>query len=141
MNVGRIIRVVGPVIDVEFPADAMPSIYNALTIKGTTEMGPIDLVLEVEQHLEGGIVRTVSMDSTDGVTRGMEVVDTGAPMQMPVGPETLGHIWNVVVELGLLATLYPDQPIEQLPATVQKVFVANVGLSFFWPFSFEYVHP
>jgi F-type H+-transporting ATPase subunit beta len=96
MNVGRIIRVVGPVIDVEFPADGMPAIYNALTIKGSTEMGPIDLVLEVEAHLEGGVVRAVSMDSTDGVTRGMEVLDTGAPMQMPVGPETLGHIWNVV---------------------------------------------
>jgi F-type H+/Na+-transporting ATPase subunit beta len=96
MNVGRIIRVVGPVIDAEFAADEMPGIYNALTLQGTTEMGPIDLVLEVEAHLEGGVVRAVSMDSTDGVTRGMEVVDTGAPMQMPVGPETLGHIWNVV---------------------------------------------
>jgi F-type H+-transporting ATPase subunit beta len=96
MNVGRIIRVVGPVIDVEFPADSMPAIYNALKIEGETQMGAIDLVLEVEQHLEGGVVRAVSMDSTDGVTRGMEVIDTGAPMQMPVGPETLGHIWNVV---------------------------------------------
>jgi F-type H+/Na+-transporting ATPase subunit beta len=96
MNAGRIIRVVGPVIDAEFAADQMPSIYNALTIDGTTEMGEIHLVLEVEQHLEGGVVRAVAMDSTDGVTRGMEVVDTGAPMQMPVGPETLGHIWNVV---------------------------------------------
>ena len=96
MNVGRIIRVVGPVIDVEFPADAMPAIYNALTIDGTTEMGEIHLLLEVEQHLEGGVVRAVAMDSTDGVTRGMEVVDTGAPMQMPVGPETLGHIWSVI---------------------------------------------
>ena len=96
MNVGRVIRVVGPVIDVEFAADQMPSIYNALTLKGTTEMGAIDLVLEVEAHLEGGIVRAVSMDSTDGVKRGMDVLDTGAPMQMPVGPETLGHIWNVV---------------------------------------------
>jgi F-type H+-transporting ATPase subunit beta len=96
MNVGRIIRVVGPVIDAEFAADQMPSIYNALTVDGTTEMGEIHLVLEVEQHLEGGVVRAVAMDSTDGVTRGMEVVDTGAPMQMPVGPETLGHIWNVV---------------------------------------------
>jgi len=98
MNVGRIIRVVGPVIDVEFPADKMPSIYNALTIDGTTEMGEIHLVLEAEAHLEGGVVRAVAMDSTDGVTRGMEVVDTGAPMQMPVGPETIGHIWNVVGE-------------------------------------------
>ena len=96
MNVGRIIRVVGPVIDAEFAADEMPSIYNALKIDGTTEMGEIHLVLEVEAHLEGGVVRAVAMDSTDGVTRGMEVVDTGAPMQMPVGPETLGHIWNVV---------------------------------------------
>ena len=96
MNVGRIIRVVGPVIDVEFAADEMPSIYNALTIDGTTEMGEIHLVLEAEAHLEGGVVRAVAMDSTDGVTRGMEVVDTGAPMQMPVGPETIGHIWNVV---------------------------------------------
>ncbi|MGV8083183.1 MAG: F0F1 ATP synthase subunit beta [Coriobacteriia bacterium] len=95
MNVGRAIRVVGPVIDVEFPADNMPAIYNALTIDGKTEMGEIHLVLEVEQHLEGGVVRAVAMDSTDGVTRGMEVVDTGAPMQMPVGPETLGHIWSV----------------------------------------------
>jgi F-type H+/Na+-transporting ATPase subunit beta len=96
MNVGRVIRVVGPVIDVEFAADQMPSIYNALKLVGTTEMGDIDLVLEVEAHLEGGVVRAVSMDSTDGVKRGMDVVDTGAPMQMPVGPETLGHIWNVV---------------------------------------------
>ncbi|TLM98164.1 MAG: F0F1 ATP synthase subunit beta, partial [Actinobacteria bacterium] len=94
-NVGRIVRVVGPVIDVEFDADSMPAIYNALTINGTTEMGEIDLVLEVEQHLEGGVVRAVAMDGTDGVTRGMEVVDTGAAMQMPVGPETLGHIWSV----------------------------------------------
>jgi F-type H+-transporting ATPase subunit beta len=86
---------VGPVIDVEFPPDAMPGIYNALTVDGQTQMGTIHLVAEVAQHLEGGVVRAVAMDSTDGMTRGMEVVDTGAPMQMPVGPETLGHIWNV----------------------------------------------
>jgi F-type H+/Na+-transporting ATPase subunit beta len=94
-NVGRIVRVVGPVIDVEFDPDKMPGIYNALTIDGTTEMGDIHLLLEVEQHLEGGIVRAVAMDGTDGVTRGMEVIDTGAAMQMPVGAATLGHIWNV----------------------------------------------
>ncbi len=94
-NVGRIVRVVGPVIDVEFDPDKMPGIYNALTIDGTTEMGDIHLLLEVEQHLEGGVVRAVAMDGTDGVTRGMDVVDTGAAMQMPVGTATLGHIWNV----------------------------------------------
>jgi F-type H+-transporting ATPase subunit beta len=96
MNVGRIIRVVGPVIDAEFSAESMPAIYNALKVKGTTPQGEIDLVLEVAQHLEGGVVRAVAMDSTDGLTRGMEIIDTGAYMQMPVGPETLGHIWNVV---------------------------------------------
>jgi F-type H+-transporting ATPase subunit beta len=95
-NVGRVVRVVGPVVDAEFAPDSMPGIYNALTIDGSTEMGDIHLLLEVQQHLEGGIVRAVAMDSTDGVTRGMDVVDTGAPMQMPVGPETLGHIWNVM---------------------------------------------
>jgi F-type H+-transporting ATPase subunit beta len=94
-NVGRVVRVVGPVIDAEFAPDSMPGIYNALTIKGTTPMGEIDLLLEVQQHLEGGLVRAVAMDGTDGVTRGMEVVDTGDYMQMPVGKETLGHIWNV----------------------------------------------
>ena len=96
MNVGRIIRVVGPVIDAEFSADSMPAIYNALKVTGSTPQGEIDLVLEVALHLEGGVVRAVAMDSTDGITRGMEIVDTGAAMQMPVGPETLGHIWNVV---------------------------------------------
>jgi len=79
-NVGRIVRVVGPVIDVEFDPDKMPGIYNALTIDGTTEMGDIHLLLEVEQHLEGGVVRAVAMDGTDGVTRGMDVIDTGAAM-------------------------------------------------------------
>ncbi len=96
MNVGRIIRVVGPVVDAEFQVESMPAINNALTIKGTTPQGEIDLVVEVAQHLPGGVVRAIAMDSTDGLTRGMEVVDTGAAMQMPVGTETLGHIWNVV---------------------------------------------
>ena len=67
MNVGRIIRVVGPVIDVEFPPDSMPAIYNALTIDGTTEMGEIHLLLEVEQHLEGGGQQAVAQDRRGSV--------------------------------------------------------------------------
>lgn len=94
-NVGRIVRVVGPVVDVEFTADTMPSIYNALTVDATTPIGEVHTVLEVESHLPGEIVRTVAMSSTDGLQRGIDAVDTGAPIKMPVGPNTLGRIWNV----------------------------------------------
>ncbi len=98
MNVGRIVRVVGPVMDVEFSADAMPAIYNALKVDADTPIGHITLVAEVQAHLPGNQVRAVSMSSTDGLQRGTEAVDTGAPMMMPVGPSTLGRIWNVVGE-------------------------------------------
>ena len=95
---GRIVRIVGPVIDVEFPRDKMPAIYNALTIDAETPMGPTHVVLEVQMHLPGDLVRAVAMSSTDGLVRGLEVQDTGSPIRMPVGPNTLGRIWNVVGE-------------------------------------------
>ena len=95
---GRIVRIVGAVVDVEFPPDAMPAIYNALTVNATTPMGDVATVLEVQTHLPGDLVRTVAMSSTDGLVRGIEAVDTGAPIMMPVGPETLGRIWNVMGE-------------------------------------------
>ncbi|MDO5116983.1 MAG: F0F1 ATP synthase subunit beta, partial [Eggerthellaceae bacterium] len=94
--VGRIVRIVGAVVDVEFPPDQMPAIYNALTVHANTPIGEIDTVLEVQTHLPGDLVRTVAMSSTDGITRGVEAVDTGAPIKMPVGPNTLGRIWNVL---------------------------------------------
>ena len=93
---GRIVRIVGAVVDVEFPPDAMPAIYNALTVNATTPSGEISTVLEVQTHLPGDLVRTVAMTSTDGMVRGIEAVDTGAPIMMPVGKETLGRIWNVM---------------------------------------------
>ena len=96
--IGRIVRIVGAVVDVEFPADAMPAIYNALTVKAQTPTGEVSTVLEVQTHLPGDIVRTVAMTSTDGMVRGLEVVDTGNPIMMPVGPNTLGRIWNVIGE-------------------------------------------
>jgi len=99
MNVGKVVRIVGPVIDVEFDEDSMPAIYNALTVDTTTPIGTVKVVLEVEMHLPGNIVRTVAMSSTDGLQRGIEAVDTGAPIKMPVGVNTLGHIWNVIGEL------------------------------------------
>ena len=95
-NVGRIVRIVGAVVDCEFAADSIPAIYDALTVDADTPVGHISTVLEVQMHLEGNMVRTVAMTSTDGLQRGTEVVDTGAPIQMPVGDETLGRIWNVI---------------------------------------------
>ncbi len=93
---GRIVRIVGPVVDVEFPPDQMPAIYNALTVHAETPVGVVDTVLEVQTHLPGDLVRAVAMSSTDGLIRGVEAVDTGNPIMMPVGPNTLGRIWNVV---------------------------------------------
>ena len=95
-NVGRIVRIVGAVVDCEFAADSIPAIYNALTVDADTPIGHVSTVLEVQTHLPGNMVRTVAMSSTDGMQRGLEVIDTGAPIQMPVGQETLGRIWNVI---------------------------------------------
>ena len=97
-NVGRIVRIVGAVVDCEFAADSIPAIYNALTVEADTPVGHVSTVLEVQTHLPGNMVRTVAMSSTDGMQRGTEVIDTGAPIQMPVGQETLGRIWNVIGE-------------------------------------------
>jgi F-type H+-transporting ATPase subunit beta len=97
-NVGRIVRVIGPVIDVEFAPDAMPAIHNALKVDADSPVGRVSTTAEVAQHLEGNRVRAVAMSSTDGITRGMPAVDTGDAMLMPVGPSTLGRIFNVLGE-------------------------------------------
>ena len=96
--IGHIVRIVGPVVDVEFAPGQIPAIYNALTVEATTPIGDVKVLLEVQLHLPGDLVRAVAMSSTDGLTRGLEVKDTGNPMMMPVGPETLGRIWNVMGE-------------------------------------------
>ena len=96
--IGHIVRIVGPVVDVEFAPGQMPAIYNALTVEANTPIGDVKVLLEVQLHLPGDLVRAVAMSSTDGLTRGLEVKDTGNPMMMPVGPETLGRIWNVMGE-------------------------------------------
>ncbi len=96
-NIGRVVQVIGPVLDVEFDVEHLPEIYNALRIDETTEGGEeISLVAEVQQHIGRGQVRAVSMSSTDGVTRGMPVVDTGASITVPVGEPALGRILNVL---------------------------------------------
>jgi F-type H+/Na+-transporting ATPase subunit beta len=96
--VGRVVRVVGAVVDCEFPPEQMPGIYNALNVDGQTPSGDFHTVLEVQTHLPGDLVRCVAMTSTDGMLRGMEAVDTGSPIKMPVGKSTLGRIWNVLGE-------------------------------------------
>lgn len=91
MSSGRIKQVIGAVVDVEFPADSIPAIYNALTTGGDGAK----IVLEVQQQLGEGVVRTVAMTSTEGLKRGDEVVDTQSPIKVPVGAATLGRIFNV----------------------------------------------
>ncbi len=95
MNKGKISQIIGPVIDVEFSEGELPAIYNAINIKRD---GSSDLVLEVQQHLGENIVRCVAMDSSDGLVRGMEVDDTGDSITVPVGPEVLGRMINVIGE-------------------------------------------
>ncbi len=92
---GTIKQITGPVIDIEFPSDRLPEIYNALILE-RAEGG--SLTLEVQQHLGNDWVRAVAMSTTDGLRRGQEVVDTGAPISVPVGPQSLGRIFNVVGE-------------------------------------------
>ncbi len=98
MNTGKIVQIIGAVVDVDFSRAEMPAIYNALTVNYEVEGEPRSLVLEVEQHLSDGWVRTVAMSSTDGLKRGMDAVDTGAPISVPVGPKVLGRIFNVLGE-------------------------------------------
>jgi F-type H+-transporting ATPase subunit beta len=102
MSQGKIVQVIGPVVDVEFEPGALPSIYNALVVEGIENKDIFSysqkLVLEVAQHLGEGTVRTIAMAATDGLSRGMTVDDTGAPITVPVGRETLGRIMNIIGE-------------------------------------------
>jgi F-type H+-transporting ATPase subunit beta len=96
---GRVVQVIGPVIDAEFPPDGMPEIYNALALEWTDEDGTEHrLICEVAQHIGRNQVRAVAMDATDGVSRGMEVLDTAEPISVPVGRAPLGRILNVLGE-------------------------------------------
>jgi len=102
MSIGKIVQVIGPVVDVEFEPGRLPAIYNALLVQGVENKDIFSysqrLTLEVAQHLGESQVRTVAMASTDGLTRGMTVEDTGQPISIPVGKETLGRILNIVGE-------------------------------------------
>ncbi|MCC6928868.1 MAG: F0F1 ATP synthase subunit beta [Gemmatimonadaceae bacterium] len=112
-TVGRIVQVIGPVVDVEFDTDALPELYNALEIRGKTDSGePIRVVAEVQQHIGRNQVRAVAMSTTDGVVRGMDAIDTGAAISVPVGAPALGRILNVLGE--------PVDNGADIPASVER---------------------
>ncbi|MDY4415545.1 F0F1 ATP synthase subunit beta [Selenomonas sp.] len=109
MAKGKVVQVIGPVVDIEFPAGELPAILNAVTIKGTVgDDIKIDLVVEVMQHLGDSVTRCIAMSSTDGLTRGMEAVDTGAPIKVPVGEGCLGRVFNVLGQ----TVDHDDTPVE-----------------------------
>src|SRR5215212_3813808 len=96
MATGKISQVIGSTFDVEFPEDQLPSIYNAVKVDAQNDGMTIKLTGEIASHLGGGKVRAVALGSTDGLRRGMDVVDTGAPLSVPVGKETLGRVFNLL---------------------------------------------
>ena len=129
-NIGHIVRIVGPVADIEFEEGHIPTIYNALTVDADTPVGKMHVVFEVQAHLPGNLVRAVAMSSTDGLSRGLEAVDTGNPIMMPVGKATLGRIWNVVGEVvdgGEMPEVEERYPIHR-PAPKFEELTTNIEI-------------
>ncbi|XP_057759352.1 ATP synthase subunit beta, chloroplastic [Arachis stenosperma] len=135
-NLGRIDQIIGPVLDVAFPPGKMPNIYNALVVKGRDIVGQqINVTCEVQQLLGNNRVRAVAMSATDGLMRGMEVIDTGAPLSVPVGGATLGRIFNVLGEpidnLGPVDTRTTSPIHRSAPAFIQldtKLSIFETGI-------------
>src|SRR3989441_30201 len=112
-NIGKVVQVIGPVLDVEFEPERLPELYNALLIDHAGNgAAAIRLVAEVQQHIGRNQVRAVAMSSTDGVVRGMDVVDTGQPITVPVGKAALGRILNVLGE--------PVDEGDPIPASAER---------------------
>ena len=111
-NIGRVVQVIGPVLDVEFDAESLPELYNAIELTVRDDEGEHKVVAEVQQHIGRNQARAVAMSSTDSVTRGMEVLDTGAPISVPVGAPALGRILNVLGD--------PVDNGEPIPASAER---------------------
>ncbi len=135
-NEGQIVQVIGPVVDIDFENGYLPKIYNAIKIPRTSVEGTEEeLIVEVQQHLGENRVRTVAMDSTDGLVRGMKAIDTDAPITVPVGPETLGRLINVIGEpidgLGEINTkehfpIHRSAPLFKNLSTSQEIFETGI---------------
>jgi F-type H+-transporting ATPase subunit beta len=129
MSSGEVVQIIGAVVDVEFPREALPKVYDALKIEDR------DLTLEVQQQLGGGIVRTIAMGASEGLTRGLSVVNTGGPIQVPVGQKTLGRIMDVlgnpVDEAGPIGAdtelpIHRDAPAYEDQATSTELFETGI---------------
>src|SRR3984885_8193784 len=114
-NVGHVIQIAGPAVDVQFPEGHLPPIYEAVRVvsEGFTVPSPVNVVLEVQQHLGEGRVRCIAMEATEGMVRGMKVIDLGGPISVPVGHGTLGRVMNVIGEP--VDQLGPIQFSERMP--------------------------
>ena len=130
---GKVVQVIGPVLDIEYPAEQLPEILNAVSVKN--DDGSIDLTAEVAQHLGSNLVRAVSMQPTDGVVRGMEAVDLGEPISVPVGEATLGRVLNVIGDpvdtLGAVEAeerwpIHRDAPAFEDQATSTEMFETGI---------------
>jgi F-type H+-transporting ATPase subunit beta len=110
--IGKVVQVAGPAVDCEFPEGQIPLIYTAIRItsEGFDAPQPIDIICEVEQHIGEGRVRTVALQPTEGLVRGMKAISLGRPVEVPVGPETLGRILNVI-----------GQPVDEMGPVNAKV--------------------
>ncbi|HVZ61377.1 MAG TPA: F0F1 ATP synthase subunit beta [Terriglobales bacterium] len=136
-NIGRVIQISGPAVDVQFAEGHLPPIYQALRVvsEGFNNPTPLDIILEVEQHLGEGRVRCIAMQATEGMVRGMKAIDQGGPISVPVGPETLGRVINVigepVDELGPVATkqrfpIHRSAPSFDEQATSAEMFETGI---------------
>ncbi|REJ83898.1 MAG: F0F1 ATP synthase subunit beta [Acidobacteria bacterium] len=135
-NRGRVVQVIGAVLDIEFPEGKLPEILNAVRVRQDASKGvEVDLVVEVAQHLGGSVVRCISMAPTDGLVRGAEATDTGAPISVPVGPATLGRVTNVlgdgVDELGPVGAeehwpIHRDAPAFDEQSTSVEMFETGI---------------
>ncbi|MGO9640925.1 MAG: F0F1 ATP synthase subunit beta [Candidatus Acidiferrales bacterium] len=134
---GRVVQVIGPVVDVQFPEHHLPEIYNdvRITSEGFDAPAPVDIHCEVEQHLGEGLVRTVAMKATDGVVRGMTAYDEGGPISVPVGRATLGRVMNVLGEpvdnLGPVVSekrypIHRPAPSLEDQSTLQEMFETGI---------------
>src|ERR1700757_2864074 len=144
-SAGRVARVIGPVVDIEFPAEAMPEIYYALHVDITYGGETRTLTLEVEQHIGDNLVRAISLQPTDGLVRGASVTNTGAPISVPVGDVTKGHVFNALGETLDVPTsslkieerwpIHRDPPpLDQLEAPTEMFVNGNNVLDLLTPF-------
>src|SRR5436309_12729582 len=136
-NIGKVIQISGPAVDVQFTEGHLPPIYQALrvTSEGFNVPQPISVVLEVQQHLGEGRVRCVAMEATEGMVRGMKAIDMGGPISVPVGKETLGRVMNVIglpvddlgpIEAKQKLPIHRPAPSFEEQSTTSEMFVTGV---------------